>query len=132
MAREQKPPARYDFTHCLSLPQECYKQFPDCPAVYLVYAEPDILLYVGKTVSLLKRWPNDHRRVFKKAPSIRVAWFPLPAKILHKVETQLIRKYGPAMNSHYHDTRQTAYVYRHDTHLRKYLKQIARSEGDGK
>lgn len=74
---------------CLSLPFTHHKSLPYCPAVYLLYVSPDIILYVGKTISLRNR-AKQHFSNLKRVINMSVAWFPLLVEFHADTEKQLI------------------------------------------
>lgn len=117
-----KLPERINFDQCLNLPVKDHVGLPRCPAVYVVYASPDIALYIGATKALKNRWV-EHGRTFKKIAGLRVAWFPLPVSTLRDVEREMIKQYRPVTN-HNHRPAGSRYIFCHDfKELKQYIKE---------
>lgn len=89
----------FDPYQCLRLPFRPVEHFPECPAVYVVYATPNIVLYVGATKSLRSRL-RDHGHL-RRLDGLYSAWFPLPCYLHRDAERRLIRELRPVLNCHH-------------------------------
>lgn len=89
-----------DFNQCLNIDLEDRWCLPDRPAVYIIYALPDIALYIGATRSLRNRAAgSDQVRAVRNIHGLRMAWFPLPLIFHKKVESGLIQQFLPVLNT---------------------------------
>jgi len=73
--------------------------FPSTRAVYLVFAD-DVLLYVGATENLRRRWFGHHRiPSFRNAKYTRIAWGNVGNNTeTRQAEKWLIQQGNPALN----------------------------------
>lgn len=91
--------AMVPYFHSLRRVKSESKRIPPIPAVYFVYTEPSIVLYVGQTVNLRQRWKGHNflRAVLDKH-KIELAWIPCDLMVLSIVESYYIRKLRPPLN----------------------------------
>lgn len=75
------------------------KKIPTISAVYFVYIEPDIILYVGQAMNLQQRW-KSHKflRSILYEYKIELAWIPCDLSVLSIIERYYIRKLRPPFN----------------------------------
>lgn len=86
--------------HMLTLPlsRDIVKALPDRPVIYLVYTERHGVLYVGATKSLTFRWRDHHHRYLMELADSQIAWFPVNAAELRKIESRVIELLSPPFN----------------------------------
>lgn len=75
-------------------------KIPPIAAVYFVYAEPDLVLYIGQAINLKQRW-KTHRmlRMMLDQVKVQLVWLPVPDwAALAAIERYYIRKLRPPMN----------------------------------
>lgn len=83
-----------------SLPFERRGSLPEHSAVYFVLQD-DRILYIGRTVNLMKRWRSHPRKYqFKDTTSaIKIAWLKCSdPKLLPSIEIALIHFFKPEFN----------------------------------
>lgn len=73
---------------------------PSVPGIYFVLKDK-IVLYIGRTHNLTKRWRNHHQyQQIKDSTSIRIAWLEYSdAGLLPAVEEALINTFQPELNT---------------------------------
>lgn len=82
-----------------SLPLESRCNLPRKSALYFVFDEDDEMLYIGKTVSLVKRWQGHHRLAeLKQLGNVRIAWMECDSAIMDSLETTFITHFQPLLN----------------------------------
>ena len=76
------------------------RRLPDCPAVYFVLSGDSLVLYVGATMSLRKRWEghNRLRQIQDNHRQARVAWIPTEKRNLRRLESRCICRFKPLYN----------------------------------
>jgi DNA polymerase-3 subunit epsilon len=88
------------------LPEGALDDIPEAPGVYLFYGEHDVVLYVGKSISLRSRvmahFSGDHRdsRDMKIAQQVkRVDWIETPGELGALIEeARLVKSLAPVYN----------------------------------
>lgn len=91
--------AMVPYFHSLRRIKSESKKIPAIPAVYFVYTEPDIILYVGQAINLQQRWKSHtFLRAVLDQFKIELAWLPCELSVLSVVEQYYIRKLRPPMN----------------------------------
>lgn len=82
-----------------SLLLESRHSLPDKSALYFVFDEDDELLYIGKTVSLVKRWQGHHRFAqLEQLGNVRIAWMECDALLMDSSERTFITHFKPLLN----------------------------------
>lgn len=77
---------------------------PNCAAIYFVSDSKGQILYIGRTVNLVKRWKDHHRfkqlKRFNKKDRISISWMACINDIntLLHLEKELIKFYKPPLN----------------------------------
>ncbi len=99
--------------------QEELSKLPDTPGVYIMHDKNDVIIYIGKAVSLRKRvhqyfQPSHNEGLKKKQMVENIAWFEyvitdseLEALIL---ECNLIKEYTPKYNTMLRDDKTYPYI----------------------
>lgn len=92
-------PATVDPLKLPSLPLSRRSQLPNIKAVYFVL-ESEKVIYIGKTLSLTKRWIVHHKyKEIKERKKIKLAWIECHSVIaLNALEAKLIRRFKPELN----------------------------------
>src|SRR4051794_23714059 len=84
-------------TELPSLPLAQRSELPSAPGVYFVLGEDNEVLYIGQSISLLRRWAVfTHGKLseLKKLGNVRLAWIEMEAtEALGDVESVLIRHF---------------------------------------
>ncbi|MBD0264255.1 MAG: GIY-YIG nuclease family protein [Tolypothrix sp. Co-bin9] len=76
---------------------------PNCPAIYFV-SDSSQVLYIGRTVNLVKRWKDHHRfkqlKRFNRKDKISISWITCTNDInaIINLENELIKLYKPPLN----------------------------------
>ena len=82
-----------------SLPLESRRNLPNKSALYFVFDEDDEMLYIGKTVSLIKRRQGHHRLAeLKQLGNVRIAWIECDAVIMDSLETTFVTYFQLLLN----------------------------------
>ena len=82
-----------------SLSLESRHNLPDKSAIYFVLDEDDEILYIGKAVSLVKRWRGHHRLAqLEQLGNVRIAWMECDALLINSLETGCITHFKPLFN----------------------------------
>lgn len=114
-----------------SLPLAQRAALPDCPAVYFAIAATGEVLYIGRTLSLIKRWKSHHRkRQLERSGNVQIAWLiaDSPA-VLAELEDQLVERFEPALNASPVDGNETVSCHvRFPTPLYRWLMDKAQPE----
>ncbi|MBW4575603.1 MAG: GIY-YIG nuclease family protein [Aphanothece sp. CMT-3BRIN-NPC111] len=77
---------------------------PNCAAIYFVSDSKGQVLYIGRTVNLVKHWREHHRfnqlKRFNRKTSISISWLSYTNDIntLSALENELIKLYKPPLN----------------------------------
>jgi len=73
---------------------------PNCPAVYFVLNSNNAILYIGQTISLVRRWMAHHRtKELVAVGSTRIAWLEVSDTALLKgIEQACIAHFDPMLN----------------------------------
>lgn len=91
--------AMVPYFHSLCRVKSESRKVPAIPAVYFVYTEPDIILYVGQAVNLRQRWKgHTFIRAILDRFKIELAWIPCELAVLSIVERYYIQKLRPPLN----------------------------------
>jgi len=101
--------AMIPYFHLLRRVKSESKKIPSVAAVYFVYTEPDIILYVGQAINLQQRW-KSHRflKMVLYDYKIELAWIPCQLSVLSILERYYIQKLRPPFNkAHSRGTRTT-------------------------
>jgi excinuclease UvrABC nuclease subunit len=87
------------YFHLLRRVKSESKKIPTISAVYFIYTDPDIILYVGQAVNLQQRW-KSHRflRMVLDEFKIQLAWLPCELGVLSCIERYYIQKLRPPLN----------------------------------
>lgn len=83
---------------CLSL--EDRANLPDVAAIYFAVDSFDEVLYIGRSVSLLRRWTGHHRlSQLVNIGQVKIAWVEISeTALLPQVEQALIEFFSPPLN----------------------------------
>jgi len=83
-----------------SVPLGDRKNLPDCPAIYFVLDSNDAVLYVGRAISLARRWVAHHRtKQLREGGPTRIAWLEVSdSALLDEIERACIAYFAPSMN----------------------------------
>ncbi len=82
-----------------SLLLESRHELPDTSALYFVLDEDDEILYIGRTISLVKRWRGHHLFAeFEQLGNVRIAWMECDARLITSSETKFIAHFKPLLN----------------------------------
>lgn len=88
----------------MKLPSVPFKDrhlLPDVAGIYFVYSEKK-LLYIGKAVSLVRRWKHHHRlEELRNFDDVQIKWLEISAdkEELASLEKAFIESLRPALNS---------------------------------
>lgn len=84
-----------------SMPLSKRREFPACPAIYLVVGEDQKVLYIGRTVNLRQRWKTHHKySAFSGINGVRLAWLEVTdLYLLPPIEEGLIKHFKPPHNT---------------------------------
>ena len=79
---------------------DCTRTLPACSAVYFVRDGDGNILYIGRTVNLLKRWKNHvkKKQILAAHHAPVIAWLEVPREQLKLTEGRFIRELRPALN----------------------------------
>jgi DNA-binding XRE family transcriptional regulator len=88
---------------CPSVPLPPRLSLPDKPGIYFAIGPNEQVLYIGRALSLLKRWRTHHRRdQLAEFGDVRIAWVLLPSSRLVNTERELIKLFNPPLNNETH------------------------------
>jgi hypothetical protein len=81
-------------------PIEQYHALPHCPALYFVLNADNSIVYIGRTVSLKRRWAHHHRlQDYATLPGMKLAWlFVSDTVLLPALEAACIAHFRPRDN----------------------------------
>lgn len=89
----------FDMSALPSIPFEAYKTLPPVSAVYFCLTDRRLVLYIGSTWHLRRRWCNHHHRARLALQGVRtIAWMPCLIAQLDTVELPLIAHFQPPLN----------------------------------
>jgi hypothetical protein len=93
-------PTQIDICGLPWFPLEQFRALPRCPALYFVLAADNMVRYIGRTVSLQKRWERHHRlQDFASIVGTKIAWlFVTDAALLPALEAACIDYFNPPDN----------------------------------
>lgn len=85
-----------------SVPLEGRNYLPEVSGIYFVISQTGEILYIGKAVSIQRRWNKHHKfEEIKPYNGARIAWFAYPAQAdedLEKLEKECILHFMPILN----------------------------------
>jgi len=83
-----------------NLPLEERRALPDCAAIYFVLDNDDAVLYIGRAISLVRRWMAHHRaKQLLGIGSTRIAWLAVSdIALLDDIERACIIHFEPSLN----------------------------------
>lgn len=124
-------PAIIDLHTLPSLPLDQRNHLPDTAGVYFVIAPNDAVLYVGQSVSLVRRWASHHRiGDAQRVGQCRIAWLSVTDTVtLDEVERTCIAQFEPALNGTAVDAEHKMTAFRLPDDLRSDINQYAADNG---
>lgn len=77
-------------------------QLPETSGIYLVTTAEGVVVYVGQSRNLYKRWKGGHHKladlVATYGSGLLIRWVELPEWLLNRSEHSTYSSYKPAMN----------------------------------
>jgi hypothetical protein len=84
------------------------KKLPTCPGVYFAIDASGQVAYIGQSTNLRKRWRTHSLRNefcesgdLESQPKIKIAWLEIERELLDEIETGLIRRFRPRLNTNH-------------------------------
>lgn len=93
-------PDQIDLALLPSVLFESKHELPACAAVYFVLSAEQEVLYIGRTISLQRRWAGHHRlEAYRSRPEVKIAWLLVTDEaFLSALEAACIAYFEPKDN----------------------------------